>query len=74
MKSRIANILKILQQFVPCTQTIVMLSVPSDKCNVLVYVHFFFFFLASEIILGYLVHVAFIYIENIQTFTSVPFR
>lgn len=34
---------------------------------------FFFFFLANEIILGHLVRLAFIYIENIQTFTSVPF-
>lgn len=32
-----------------------------------------FFFFANEIILGHLVRLAFIYIENIQTFTSVPF-
>lgn len=37
----------------------------------LVYVHFFYF--ANEIILGQFVRVAFMYIEDMQTFASVPF-
>lgn len=37
----------------------------------LVYVQFFYF--ASEVILGQFVRVAFVYIENMQTFASVLF-